>query len=117
MPEVDDKTLVAKMKKMHPNADALALTLVHTIGASANIVEYFSTRPDILDADPMVLYACALICNNMMLLTSDFEDIIEIKQVDDVVDLKLSEQGQETIFRKLKFVVEQLNKYIESHEI
>jgi len=109
---MDVDKFTEKLKRSIPEEHRINF-IVTSMGVSANLVQFIMDNHNISDMPPMVQYCCAICANHMLIITSDGENIIPVNVEE---KYKMGEQTQEGIYRKMKWVVEQLYKYIQERE-
>jgi hypothetical protein len=107
---------VNKIARKVPKEEDRILLLVTMLGAAGILVDYLMTTASKNQTPPPneVKYVCALICGNLISLTSDSE---HVKSVDlGSNPYVMGEQTQEGIYRKMKWAIEELYKQIQENE-
>ena len=115
----DEDTVIKRIEKILPDDNRKMQMLLTLFGVSGVLTEHIITEAIKTDSvgelPAMVAYAVALISANMITLMEDNYS----GEIADYIDLSqhtMSEQGQEAIYRKMKYVVEMLYKSIQEKE-
>ena len=109
-----DMHFIKKLRGKLKTDDDRCLCLVTMIGVAGVIITYLSHNTTVSDLPITVRYACAIAAANLMSLTSDGET--EMKNLAITGDYKMSEQTQEAIYRRMKWIVETLYHQIQEEE-
>ncbi len=107
---------INKIKKLIPFDQDRCLVLLTLTACSAIfsefIMEKYQKRLHKLPLE--IKHACALASSNMIAFLSDGEDAEMIDVAD--IEYKMSEQTQEDMFRRMKFIIETLYKDLQEND-
>ncbi len=112
----DDHKLHARIKSIVPEENDKCALIITLLGASANLAEFIAHKFTFREDIPVnIKYALAIIASNLMVFMSGNKEcefiVVETKPEDD-----LGEQTEERVYRKMKYIVEELYKSIQEKD-
>lgn len=102
-----------KIKRLIPDENHRLNMIMTLLGTSGMLTEFVMTCGDVSKLPIDVKYACALTSANMIAFISDGKRGI-FKDMDEPYEM--GEQTQERIYRKMKWIIEELYKFIQENE-
>jgi len=113
----EDQLMKNKLKKILPDEASQILMIETLLGMSGVLCEYImetSIKKDNFKYLPVnVQYACANITANLIAFISDGElGKVDLSNFGD----EIGEQTQESIYRKMKWIIEEVHKYLQENE-
>ena len=110
----NDDQFINKIKKAIPDEENRILLIATLLGTGGCLIEFIMQNCDPSRLPVAVRYACSITAGNLMAFISDDDDIKAIDMTKE--HYVMSEQTQETIYRKMKWIVEKLYESIHKNE-
>lgn len=110
----DKNQFTYKISKLIPEEHRI-LMIETLLGTSGILTQFIINNLKIKTLPDEIKYACALTANNILNLISDKEKI-DFENMSEK-SFEMSEQIQESIYRRMKYVVEELYKNFQENDL
>lgn len=110
----EDENFLVRIDKIVPRNEDKCLLILTLLGASASTIEFITNEHNIKNIPIEIRYACAVLAGNIKSFMKN--QPIEFINFPHEKEYIMSEQKEERIYRKMKYIVEMMYKNLEEEE-
>lgn len=112
----DPDRLMNKIQECFPDDDHKCQFIATLLGTSGTFAEWIARNVSLNDLPDTIKYNLLLTSINMISVLSDKEPFAKI-DIEDISSFRLSEQDQENCYRKMRYIIDQIQENLKQYEV